>query len=297
MKNSIIALVLFITGCGAKNEVIKNYRNYISSWSPDGTEALFYSDRNGNWDIFKIGIDDKRLTQITNLKANETEPNWHPSRSEFLFASDESGERKIYLYNLEEGTKRLLIDKDGMHSSPVWSNDGKYVAFLVQQNDLWNLMVTEDGDTTSRTLYTGSVYPGRPTWSTKDEILYSILVDGKETLHLVDMNGIITERIVPGYNSIGNAAISPDGTKVIFDAHEYDSLDSGDGKWEIFVFDRGNSSVTRLTDNETDDWGARWSRDGIRIVYLGLGLNNSGYELFVMSADGSKKEQLTDRKK
>ena len=127
--------------------------------------------------------------------------------------------------------------------------------------------------------------------------MYSVAIDEKETLHLVNIDGTIVKTYIPGYNSCGNAALSPDGAYIIFDAHSDDVLDSGDGKWEIYKMNTKDLSVIRLTNNNKDDWGARWSRDGKKILFLGAGLNNTGYELFVMNADGSEILQLTDKTK
>ena len=123
--------------------------------------------------------------------------------------------------------------------------------------------------------------------------MYSIAVNGKETLHLAGLDGTIAKTYIPGYNSCGNAALSPDGAYIVFDAHSDDTLDSGDGKWEIYKMNIANRSIVRLTYNTRDDWGARWSPDGTKIIFLGSGLNNTGYELYVMNADGSGKKQLT----
>ena len=44
------------------------YRNYIGSWSPDGKQILFYSDRNGNWDIYLVALDGSGLSKSQILR-------------------------------------------------------------------------------------------------------------------------------------------------------------------------------------------------------------------------------------
>jgi TolB protein len=177
-----------------------------------------------------------------------------------------------------------------------WSPDFLHLAYLCEQDKQWKLLLKNMKNSTVRVLYTGSIYPGRPTWSPSgNEVLYSIALNGKETLHLVNLDGTVVKTYVPGFNSCGNAALSPDGTHIVFDAHSDDVLDSGDGKWEIFKMSTVDLSIVRLTFNDKDDWGARWSPDGTKLLFLGSGLNNTGYQLFVMNADGSGLLQLTSK--
>jgi Tol biopolymer transport system component len=150
-------------------------------------------------------------------------------------------------------------------------------------------------DSTTSIIYRGITYPGRPTWVGEDNVMYSVAIEGKETLHVASTDGKINKTYQPGFNSCGNAAFSPDGNYIIFDAHSDDVLDSGDGKWEIYKMNVTDLSVVRLTRNDKDDWGARWSPDGSKIAFMGGGLNNTGYELFVMNEDGSGVLQLTHK--
>lgn len=296
MKGIVLILFLLISAC--KSDKKSTYRNYIASWSASDREILFYSDRKGNWDVFRINSDGTDLRQITSSSFNEREPVWHPHQNAFAFSSDSLGVSRLFLRDLDSGKVTLLTDAHGQHTSPSWSPDGNHLAYLREENKKWKLLVKNIKDSTLHILYTGATWPGRPTWSSSgNEVMYSVAVDGKETLHLINIDGDVVKTYIPGFNSCGNAALSPDGAYIIFDAHSDDVMDSGDGKWEIYKMSTSDLSVVRLTHNNTDDWGARWSRDGTRIVFLGAGLNNTGYELFAMNADGSGLTQLTDKTK
>ena len=47
-------------------------------WSPDGNRLAFYSDRDGNGEIFVIDRDGINFTNITNNPAEDMCPAWSP---------------------------------------------------------------------------------------------------------------------------------------------------------------------------------------------------------------------------
>ena len=47
-------------------------------WSSDSKQLVFASDRNGNWDIFRINDDGAEPTNLTNNRADDTNPAWTP---------------------------------------------------------------------------------------------------------------------------------------------------------------------------------------------------------------------------
>jgi TolB protein len=49
------------------------------TWSPDGSQLVFYSNREGNWDIFITTINGESLTNLTNTPSrDEQTPAWRP---------------------------------------------------------------------------------------------------------------------------------------------------------------------------------------------------------------------------
>ena len=59
----------------------------------------------------------------------------------------------------------------------------------------------------------------------------------------------------------------------------------------MFVSDR-DGNVTRLTDNNADDWLPIWSPDGSKIAFM---TNRDGnYEIYIMNSDGSGVTRITN---
>jgi Tol biopolymer transport system component len=80
-------------------------------------------------------------------------------------------------------------------------------------------------------------------------------------------------------------AWSPDGTKIAYTS-------ARDGSWQIYVYDRGKDTSTRLTSSENNVQSRypAWSPDGKKIVYTVRRF--ALLQIWVMDADGNNKEQL-----
>lgn len=50
------------------------------NWSPDSSQLVFASTRNGNWDLYIINADGTDLTRLTYDEGNDYQPSWRPAR-------------------------------------------------------------------------------------------------------------------------------------------------------------------------------------------------------------------------
>ncbi|MFQ5769915.1 MAG: FlgD immunoglobulin-like domain containing protein, partial [bacterium] len=71
-------------------------------WSPDNSKIVFTSEKNGNADIFTIGVDGSDLTQWTTHTAEDFEAVWSPNGSKIAFVSNRNGNNDIWIINLME---------------------------------------------------------------------------------------------------------------------------------------------------------------------------------------------------
>jgi Tol biopolymer transport system component len=69
-------------------------------------------------------------------------------------------------------------------------------------------------------------------------------------------------------------------------------MSNRDGNEEIYVMNADGSNQTRLTDNDTIDFGPAWSPDGKKITFSSYRDGND--EIYVMNADGSNQINLTN---
>ena len=52
--------------------------DFASSWTDDGTRLVFDTERNGQWDIYVIGLDGTNPERLTTSSSDDRFPKWRP---------------------------------------------------------------------------------------------------------------------------------------------------------------------------------------------------------------------------
>jgi len=80
--------------------------------SPDGSQIVFMSDRDGNFEIYVMNIDGSNQRRLTNNDLDDWYPSWSPDSSEILFSSFRSHQKKdkdIYVINKDGSSLKNFI--------------------------------------------------------------------------------------------------------------------------------------------------------------------------------------------
>ncbi len=99
------------------------------TWSPDGKQILFASDRNGPIQLFVMRNDGKNLHQVSNLPAIRGRSDWSPDGKYIVTYSGEAWQRELYIMNADGSEARQLTPPGGNSQGPSFSPDGKWLAF------------------------------------------------------------------------------------------------------------------------------------------------------------------------
>jgi TolB protein len=160
--------------------------DYNASFSADGQEIIFTSERGGSADIYRVRTDGTALERLTSHPAYDDQAALSPDGSALAFVSTRrSGTTDIWLLDLIADTYRNLTDH-GNNFRPSWSPDGKWLAF------------TSDRDTTPVNA------AGR--W----EFVHST------SLYVIGADGTGLRRLTPPGGFAGSPKWSPDGQKILY---------------------------------------------------------------------------------
>ena len=96
-------------------------------WSPDSKAVVFQSKRDGNWEIYTIGIDGENLTRITENDKTDRRAEWSPGG--IVFESNRDGNYEIYRSDPDGNNQVNLSNDPKSDSKPIWSPKGTRILF------------------------------------------------------------------------------------------------------------------------------------------------------------------------
>ena len=94
--------------------------NWLPSYSPDGTQLAFNSNRDGNIEIYIVNVDGTGTRRLTNHPGSDTSPTWSPLGHQIAFTSDRSGSPQVYVVDVD-GTGLRRITFESYCDRPTWS--------------------------------------------------------------------------------------------------------------------------------------------------------------------------------
>lgn len=134
-KNTFIIILLIFgimfLGCSISKNLLQRNARVSFDISPDGKQIVFST--NGG-DLFLLDLETKKVEQITDTAEFESDPKFSPDGEKILFnvpnAADVSA---TYISRIDLATKKieqLTSLENSSHQTPVYSQDGKRIAFL-----------------------------------------------------------------------------------------------------------------------------------------------------------------------
>ena len=109
------------------------------SWSPDGKQIVFQSDRVDfrNPEIYVMDADGGNPQGLTENLKIELFPVWSPDGERIAFASDRKGDFanfEIYVMDADGGNQHRLTENRQRDWTPSWSPDGERIAFMTERD-------------------------------------------------------------------------------------------------------------------------------------------------------------------
>ncbi|PIZ32876.1 MAG: Tol-Pal system beta propeller repeat protein TolB [Alphaproteobacteria bacterium CG_4_10_14_0_8_um_filter_37_21] len=102
-------------------------------FSPDGNKIIFVSDRAGRPQLYTMNADGSDQTRISFKQGVYTQPAWSPRGDLIAFTRMKEGQFYIGVMR-PDGEGERLIAKGYMLEDPVWTNNGRYLIFTVQES-------------------------------------------------------------------------------------------------------------------------------------------------------------------
>lgn len=152
------------------------------AWSPDGTRIAFTSEREGNADLYVIGVDRENLQRLTHHAARDEYAAWSPDGERIAFGSLRDGDFDIFVMRSDGGAMRQITFHPAVDFRPAWSPDGEWLAFASSRADTismrtynYDIYVMRPDGSDVRRVTRHPLLALRPSWSpTGDQLVYQV---------------------------------------------------------------------------------------------------------------------------
>jgi uncharacterized repeat protein (TIGR01451 family) len=227
-----------------------------------GTNLVFQSLRDGNWEIYRDWGSGarQRLTDNTGIDVG---PRFSRGNGRVVFASDRDGNPEVYAMNADGSGVQRLTNAPGTDQDAAWSRDGTRLVFSSTRDGNPEIYVMNaDGSGQTRLTFDGA-YDGAPAWSPDGtRIAFVSYRGGGYRVWVMNADG--SGQIPLSDQAYSNNPVwSPDGARIAYDADGDNDgwqelwLMHADGTHHTLVYDPGSGTV--------DAWANSWSPDGTYI--------------------------------
>lgn len=312
LKASEAAILLFclfftfsiLAGCGEAAEVIgetedETVGEAAGEEAEEGVkseeivyEVTLFSNHSSPFSVFTCMSDGSNIEKIYECGSDVYYPCWNSEHTKIIFSSAiDSEESDIFIYDFSEEELSKLVEKEGSDTFPVFSPDGKSVAFSgtvagTEDKDIFT--VNLDGSSL-KNLTSDEAFDSYPHYSPDgNTIIFSSKRDGEIALFTMDLDGNNIKRLSGDEGGDLHGSYSPDGSSILFTSRR-------SGNEDIWVMNADGTEAKQLTDNENLDMYPSYSQDGRMIAFesdrddVPLML----FDIFVMTSEGEDVTNLT----
>ena len=134
MRVALMLCVLLLSAAAFAQAPQPTLLNINPSWSPDGRQLVFQSDRHGRTELYIVDADGTGERRLTWNGADDTHPAWSPDGQWIVFDSNRDGTWNLYLIRPNGSGERRLTHPGATKCSmfarhPFWSPDGTRITF------------------------------------------------------------------------------------------------------------------------------------------------------------------------
>jgi Tol biopolymer transport system component len=112
------------------------------SWSPNGQQITFMSDRDGDWDIYYMESDGSGLDiKITNNTSADRNPSWSNDGNKIIYHSDRDGNYNLYVYYFDTQEEKQLTSYRTNEIGAKWSPDDSWIVFSSDKDGDYEIFI------------------------------------------------------------------------------------------------------------------------------------------------------------
>lgn len=152
----------------------KGTANASPTFSPDGKQVAFVSDKDGSPKVYvmKIPAPNTKLEQIkpqliSKRNRENSAPSWSPDGKKLAFCAKTFGERQIWIYDFETGVERQLTQGKATKENPTWAPDSLHLLFNAKDANGTDIYLINLNQPEAVKITSGSDVKLFPSWEPK----------------------------------------------------------------------------------------------------------------------------------
>ncbi len=178
------------------------------AWSPDSEMIAFSSNRDGNYEIYRMGADGSSPDNLTSSPGGDHSPAWSPEGDKIVFYSYRDGDAEIYSMNADGTDEQRLTNDCGSDRAPQWSSDGTQIVFDSNRGGNFEVYIMNSDGSDPVPLSDLPGYNGGPTWAPKgsssgQKIAFTSEEAGKFEVFVMNSDGSGKKNITNGISDDG----------------------------------------------------------------------------------------------
>ena len=155
-------------------------------WSPDGSQILYQTNSPDEASLWLLDVESSVASRAGNGSFFNQHASWHPDGERIVFSSqrNDSG-LDIWETDLPTGLSWRISNHPGDEIEPVWSRDGRHLAYIRKIEETYTLVLRRHGQAEADLLVTDQPLSSLA-WRPDGTLLTVLRQDGAETaIHMI----------------------------------------------------------------------------------------------------------------